>query len=90
MEDKRVSNKEVITMLKEILAAMEVKNFNNFRVRAYQNAISILENLTVSIQDLWENRRLGEIPGIGPGIESHLNEFFTQGLVEEFEEIKKS
>lgn len=89
MEDKRVSNKEVITMLKEILAAMEVKNFNNFRVRAYQNAISILENLTVSIQDLWENRRLGEIPGIGPGIESHLNEFFTQGLVEEFEEIKK-
>jgi len=89
MEDKRVSNKEVITMLKEILAAMEVKNFNNFRVRAYQNAISILENLTVSIQDLWENRRLGEIPGIGPGIESHLNEFFTQGSVEEFEEIKK-
>jgi len=89
MEDKRVPNKEVITMLKEILAAMEVKDFNNFRVRAYQNAISILENLTVSIQDLWENRRLGEISGIGPGIEAHLNEFFTEGSVNEFEEIKK-
>ncbi len=89
MEDKRVPNKEVITMLKEILAAMEVKDFNNFRVRAYQNAISILENLTVSIQDLWENKRLGEIPGIGPGIEAHLNEFFTEGSVNEFEEIKK-
>ena len=89
MTSKRVSNKEVITALKEILAAMEVKNYNNFRIRAYQNAISILENLTVSIQDLWENKRLGEIPGIGPGIEEHLNEFFLEGKVAEFEEIKK-
>ncbi|HOD01439.1 MAG TPA: DNA polymerase/3'-5' exonuclease PolX, partial [bacterium] len=84
-----ISNKEVITLLKEILAAMEVKNYNNFRIRAYQNAISILENLTVSIQDLWENKRLGEIPGVGPGIEDHLNEFFSEGKVLKFEEIKK-
>ena len=89
MMSRRVSNREVIDMLKEILAAMEVKNYNNFRIRAYQNAISILENLTVSIQDLWENKRLGEIPGIGSGIEEHLNEFFLEGKVAEFEEIKK-
>jgi len=89
MTSQRISNKEVITLLKEILAAMEVKNYNNFRIRAYQNAISILENLTVSIQDLWENKRLGEIPGVGPGIEDHLNEFFSEGKVLEFEEIKK-
>lgn len=89
MISRRVSNREVIDMLKEILAAMEVKNYNNFRIRAYQNAISILENLTVSIQDLWENKRLGEIPGIGSGIEEHLNEFFLEGKVAEFEEIKK-
>ena len=75
-------------MLKEILAAMEVKEYNNFRIRAYQNAISILEGLTVSIYDLWENKGLKEIPGIGPSIENHLNEFFTEGFVKEFEEIK--
>lgn len=90
MQENRVSNKDVIVMLKEILAAMEVKGYNNFRVRAYQNAISVLENLTVSIQDLWENKRLSEIPGIGPGIEGHLNEFFTEGSVTEFDEIKKT
>lgn len=89
MEDRRISNKEVITVLKEILAAMEVKEFNGFRIRAYQNAISILDNLTVSIYDLWENKRLKEIPGIGPGIESHISELFSKGFVEEFEEIKK-
>jgi len=88
MENNRIPNKEVITMLKEILAAMEVKEYNNFRIRAYQNAISILEGLTVSIYDLWENKGLKEIPGIGPSIENHLNEFFTEGFVKEFEEIK--
>ena len=43
MANNRIPNKEVITTLKEILAAMEVKEYNNFRIRAYQNAISILE-----------------------------------------------
>lgn len=89
MEGKRFSNKEVITLLKEILAAMEVKSVNPFRVRAYQNAISILDNLTVSIYDLWENKRLKEIPGVGPGIEAHLNELFSAGVVSEFESIKE-
>lgn len=89
MEAKRLSNKEVVTTLKEILAAMEVKGFNPFRIRAYQNAISILDNLTVSINDMWENKRLGEIPGVGVGIESHLNELFTTGKVEEFEQVKQ-
>jgi len=87
-EAHRLSNKEVITTLKEILAAMEVKGFNPFRVRAYQNAISILDNITVAIYDMWENKRLGEIPGVGVGIESHLNELFTTGKVEEFEQVK--
>ncbi len=89
MEDKRLSNKEVITELKEILAAMEIKSADFFRIRAYQNAISILDNLTVSIYDLWENKRLGEIPGIGPGIEGYLNELFTSGTEGDFEHIRK-
>jgi DNA polymerase (family 10) len=89
MEAKRLTNKEVTTLLKEIHAAMEVKNVNPFRVRAYQNAISILDNLTESIYDLWENKRLKDIPGIGPGIESHLNELFSTGRVSEYESIKE-
>jgi len=89
MNSNRISNKEVVSILKEVLAAMDVKNFNVFRVRAYQNAIAILDNLTVSIYDLWENGRLKEIPGIGASIYAHLNELFSEGKVKEFEAIKK-
>ena len=89
MEGKRISNNEVVKVLKEILAAMEIKSANSFRIRAYQNAVSILDNLTVSIYDLWENKKLLEIPGVGPGIAAHLNELFSTGEVAEFEEAKE-
>ena len=61
----RLTNQQIVALLKEVLAAMEVKNVNRFRIRAYQNAIAVLDNLTTSIQDIWEEGRLGEIPGIG-------------------------
>lgn len=85
----RLPNDEVIKTLKEALAAMEIKGYNFFRIRAYQNAISILDNLTVSIYDLWETKRLNEIPGIGEGLDSHLNELFKTGKVTEFEKLKE-
>ena len=89
MEGKRISNNEVVKILEEILAAMEIKSANSFRIRAYQNAVSILDNLTVSIYDLWENKKLQEIPGVGPGIAAHLNELFSTGQVAEFEQAKE-
>lgn len=89
MNSQRISNKEVVSILKEVLAAMEIKNVNRFRIRAYENAISIIESLTTSIQDIWEEGRLGEVPGIGDALAAHLNDLFTKGLVNEFEAIKK-
>jgi DNA polymerase (family 10) len=89
MEAKRISNTEVVQVLKEILAAMEVKSANSFRIRAYQNAIDILDNLTVAIYDLWEEKKLEELPGVGPGIAAHLSELFSTGKVSEFEEAKE-
>jgi DNA polymerase (family X) len=85
---QRLSNREVAEELKEVLAAMEVKNYNKFRIRAYQNAISAIENLTTSVYDLWENERLNEIPGVGAGLSDHLDELFTTGEVVEFKVIK--
>ncbi len=84
----KFSNKEVVLFLKEMLAALEVTGANTFRIRAYQNAISAIDNSTMSVQDLWENGRLGEIPGVGPNLEQHLDELFRTGKVVEFEQAK--
>ncbi|MFC1755949.1 DNA polymerase/3'-5' exonuclease PolX [Patescibacteria group bacterium] len=84
----KFDNKELIVIFKEVLAAMEVKEFNYFRIRAYQNVIAVIEGLTVSVFNLWENNRLAEIPGVGETIKGALDELFTTGKVTEFEAIK--
>ncbi len=87
--NSRLSNHQVVLKLKEALAAMEIKNYNWFKIRAYQNAMSVLDNLTTSIQDIWEEGRLDDIPGVGEGLSQHLDELFKNGKVEEWEELKK-
>ena len=87
-ESYRLSNKQVVILFKEALAAMEVKGANFFKIRAYQNAIAILDNITSSIYDIWFNKNIDSIPGIGAGIEQHLNELFTTGTVKEWESLK--
>jgi len=85
----KFSNKEIVRILKEVLSAMEVKGFNIFETRAYQNAVSAIDNLTTTVYDLWEEKRLREIPGVGATLESHLDELFKTGKVEKFYSVKK-
>lgn len=84
----RFTNSEVILILKEALAALEIKEANRFRIRAYQNAIAAIESLTSSVEDLWSNNRLEEIPGVGFALKNHLNELFTTGDILEYKTLK--
>ena len=68
---------------------MEVKGVNRFRVRAYQNIIASIGELTQSVQDLWKTNRLDTIPGLGPTLKQHLNDLFTKGSVKDFDLVKK-
>ncbi|OGC57682.1 hypothetical protein A3H26_03840 [candidate division WWE3 bacterium RIFCSPLOWO2_12_FULL_36_10] len=85
----KMTNKEVVLKLKEVLAAMEVKNLDRFRVRAYQIAISSIDGLTSSVYDLWENGKLDEIPGVGASLNQHLDELFATGKAKQFDAVMK-
>ncbi len=83
------SNDEILILLKEVTAAMEVKNVSFFRIRAYQNVISSIEDLTISVYDLWKQKRLNEVQGMGDTLTAHFNELFTTGRAKDFESVKK-
>jgi len=85
MSVHKFSNQEIIKILKEVVAAMEVKGDQFFKIRAYHTAILSIEALTNSVLELWENNRLSEIPGVGSALVKHLDELFTTGKVREFE-----
>jgi DNA polymerase (family 10) len=82
------SNDELLTILKEVLAAMEVKQASFFRIRAYQNVIAAIEDLTISVYDLWKQNRLAEVSGIGGTLTQHLENLFTKGKVKDFDDVK--
>lgn len=89
MEPTKLSNFAIARMLREIAAAYEVKGENRFKTRAYDTAADSVEHATSEVKDLWEEGRLGDLPGVGESISSHLDEYFRTGKVKHFEEIKK-
>ena len=89
MEPTKLSNTAIARLLREIAAAYEVKNENRFKIRAYDTAADSIEHATSEVKDLWEEGRLGDLPGVGESISSHLDEYFRTGKVKHFEEVKK-
>ncbi|MBI2011865.1 DNA polymerase/3'-5' exonuclease PolX [Candidatus Daviesbacteria bacterium] len=93
-----MTNLEVAKLLRSVAAALTLKKANLldgnkvslFQVRAYENAATSIENLTSEIEDLWEEDKLGDIPGVGESLKKYLNELFKNGKVEHFEKIMKA
>lgn len=84
-----LTNQQVANQLRRVAAVFEVIDADFFRTRAYQNAANAIENLTISAHDLFEQKKLTEIPGVGPNIANHLEELFTKGKSSHFEREMK-
>jgi len=83
------TNKEIAKVLREVAAVYEVKEDSRFRVAAYNKAADSIEHSSVEAKDLWDEGRLDDIPGVGEGIASYLDEYFKTGKVKHFETLKK-
>ncbi len=81
---------KVAELLVEIGTLLELKGENPFKTRAYSNAARALENLTEPLEKMVAENRLGEIPGIGEGIQKKVTELVTTGRLKYYEEIKAS
>jgi len=87
--EEKYSNKEIAFLLKKVAAAYLLTNENRFKVIAYQKAADTVENLSRNLFDLWQEGKVGEIPGIGAAIASHLDEYFKNGHSLHFDSLLK-
>lgn len=90
---KEMTNIAIAELLKAVGAAYELKSgkeFNRFRVVAYQNAATAIEHLTQEVKEVWEEGKLDGIPGVGKGIAKYLDELFRTGKVKHFESLFKN
>jgi len=78
-------NRETAQLLERVAAVFRVKEGDTFRVKAYNNAAAVIENLGEPIDNLWKENRLDSVPGLGEGIQKYLSEYFTKGRVRHFD-----
>src|SRR5207247_594558 len=72
-----------------ISAVYQIKDFNQFQIRAYDLAADSVEHTNSEIKELWETGQLDEVPGLGKSLRAYLDELFNTGRVKHFDQVAK-
>src|SRR3989338_11073079 len=86
---KFFSNKDIAKLFRSVSAAYVVRGGDYFKIVAYDKAADSVEHSTVEMKDLWDDKKLDTVPGLGPGMRSHLDELFKTGHIKHFDQVKK-
>ncbi|MEI6560804.1 MAG: DNA polymerase/3'-5' exonuclease PolX [Verrucomicrobiota bacterium] len=79
---------EVGAVLEAITQLLELKGENPFKIRAYQNAVRVIETYTGNLEADAREGRLTEIPGIGAAIAEKIATLVQTGSLPYYEELK--
>jgi len=77
----------VIGVLKDTARMLELAGESFYRVRAYNNAVMALLKLDADFEELVQQDRLREIPGVGAGIEQSIREILDTGTTTVYVEL---
>ncbi|MEO8098680.1 MAG: DNA polymerase/3'-5' exonuclease PolX [Acidobacteriota bacterium] len=84
-----MDNHEIARMLSETADLMEIAGQDGFRIRSYRNAASVIEGYPEPIAAIVKDpeRKVTDVPGIGKGIASALEEIEARGSFERRDEM---
>lgn len=82
-----MSNQELAKLLRRIAAAYTLKNGNRFKIVAYERAADSIEQSPQDVGQLWKEKRLSEIEGVGATLADHIDELLYRGKVKHFDDI---
>ncbi len=86
---KTLTNLEIAELLRKVAAAYQILDENRFKIIAYERAADSIEHLTGEAKDVWDEGKLGEVPGIGEAIAKHLDELFRTGHITHIDAVMK-
>lgn len=82
-----MTNPQIAELLRKVAAAYLILGENRFRIIAYERAADSIEHLTSEVKDYWDDHKLEDIPGVGGGIASNLDELFRLGKSKHWETV---
>jgi len=79
-----MDNREIARLLSETADLMEIAGEDGFRIRSYRNAAAVLEGYPEQVSAIIKDpsKKVTDIPGIGKGIASALEEIEQRGSFE--------
>jgi len=83
-----MDKKLIAAILKETSICLELKGENPFKSRAYSNAVRIIENLDVDLEQLIKENNLEQINGIGKGMAEKIKEIALTGESKYHKELR--
>ena len=83
-----MSKDQVAEVLIGIATLLELNGENPFKTRAYLNAARTIETMSEPLDKVVAEGRLGEMKGIGEGIQKKITELVTTGKLAYYEELK--
>ncbi|AEG17910.1 DNA polymerase/3'-5' exonuclease PolX [Methanobacterium paludis] len=83
-----MKNRKVATILNRIADLLEMDGVD-FRTKAYRRAAHTVEFLSRDIQDVRNEGKLEELPGIGKNLSKKIEEIIDTGSLEYYENLKK-
>ena len=84
-----MENARIAERLEAFAVLLELADANPYTTRAYRRAAETIRTTPVSVADLVRSRRVRELRGIGPGIESRLRELVATGELAELAELER-
>jgi DNA polymerase (family 10) len=82
-----MKNLEIAAIFDRIADALELKGESVFRVNAYKKASRVLRDITEDVEELNSEGRLMDVPGIGEGISSKIDEYLKTGKMKKYDEV---
>jgi len=83
-----MNNAAIAQVFQDMAELLELKEENPFKIRAYQKAARTIESLPVELEQLMNEGRLREIPGVGEAIAKKITELLTTGKLEVYEKLR--
>jgi DNA polymerase (family X) len=85
-----MKNQQVSLIFRDIARILEIKGENVFRIRAYDRAAGVVENLSADIEKAVAENSLTGIPGIGKDLAEKIREIVATGSLQFYEDLKKT
>ena len=81
---------KLASIFADIASWLELKGENPFKIRAYETAARVLEQMETDPAELVQSGKLEDVPGIGKVIGQKITEYITTGRMNFYDDLKAS